>query len=57
MPTETRLPANTSEMVGNMVANRTNAAQPSITQLLRRKANSREVNDSNDACARSLGAR
>jgi hypothetical protein len=56
-PTVLRVPFTASDRVGNMVENRTKKAQPSSTQLLSRKANSREMNDSKVVREASWGSR
>jgi hypothetical protein len=52
-----RSPMKASLRVGHMVAKNTNTAQASRIQLLSRKANSREMNDSKLAAERSRGSR
>ncbi len=56
-PTVSRAPVTASLNVGNIVAKSTKTAENSNTQLLTRKAASRETHDSSSLRARNSGSR
>jgi hypothetical protein len=55
-PTVSRSPVRASLSVGNIVANRTKSAAKRSTQLLTRKAASRETHESSSCRERSCGS-